>query len=55
MSAFVTALVGDVWNVSVVAVVVLTAAALAFTGHAGFTAFVIPLLTLAGVALLARR
>jgi hypothetical protein len=55
MKALVKTLVGDTWNVTVVAVVMLAEVAVVFGGHAGAAAFVIPPLTLAGVALLTRR
>jgi hypothetical protein len=55
MSAFVKTLIGDVWNVSVVAGLLLIAGALEFAGHAGVAAFVLPPLALAGVGWLAKR
>jgi hypothetical protein len=55
MRAFAKTLVGDVWNVSVVAVVILAEFALVRAGDTDISAFVIPPLTLAGVAWLARR
>ena len=55
MRVFVEALVGDVWNVSVVAVLMAVEIALVFTGHANAAVFTIPPLTLAGTAWLARR
>jgi hypothetical protein len=55
MNAFVKTLIGDAWNLSVVAGLVLTAAVICFIGHAGAAAFVMPPLTLAGVAWLARH
>ncbi|MGA3000354.1 MAG: hypothetical protein ABSE20_01380 [Acetobacteraceae bacterium] len=55
MKALVKTLVGDVWNVSVVATIVLGAVALVYSGRTEVVAFVIPPLTLAGVAWLARR
>jgi hypothetical protein len=55
MSAFVKTLFGDAWNLSVVAILLAVMAALSFTGRASAGAFVIPPLTLAGVALLARK
>jgi len=55
MNAFMKTLVGDARNVSVVAGIILIAAALVFSGHAGVIGFVIPPLTLAGVAWLARH
>jgi hypothetical protein len=55
MKALVKTLVGDAWNVAVVAAVMLAEVALVDTGRAGTAAFAIPLLTLAGVAWLTRR
>ena len=55
MSEFVKTLVGDARNLAVVAGLVVAAAALVLTGHAGATAYVLPPLTLAGVAWLARN
>lgn len=55
MRAFVKTLVGDVWNLSVVAVVVLVEVVLVRAGETDISAFAIPSLTLAGVAWLARR
>jgi hypothetical protein len=55
MRIFIEALVGDARNVAVVAAVMLVELALVFTGHAGAAVFVIPPLTLAGAAWLARR
>jgi hypothetical protein len=55
MRAFVKTLVGDVWNLSVVAVVILAEVVLVHAGEGDISAFVIPPLTLAGVAWLARR
>ena len=55
MRAFVKTLVGDAWNVSVVAAVMLAEATLVFGGHTDAAAFVIPPITLAGVAWLTRR
>jgi hypothetical protein len=55
MKALVKTLIGDAWNVSVVSFVLAVAAALVFTGQSEAAAFVIPPLTLAGVAWLARR
>jgi hypothetical protein len=55
MRAFVKTLVGDVWNLSVVAVVILAEVVLVHAGETDTSAFVIPPLTLAGVAWLARR
>jgi hypothetical protein len=55
VKALVKTLVGDVWNVSVVATIVLGAVALVYSGRTEVVAFVIPPLTLAGVAWLARR
>ena len=54
MRVFVEALVGDAWNVSVVAALMAVEIALVFTGHAGAAVFVIPPLTLAGAAWLAK-
>jgi hypothetical protein len=55
MKAFVKTLIGDARNVSVVTVVVLAEAALVYGGHTDAAAFVIPPLTLAGVAWLSGR
>jgi hypothetical protein len=55
MRAFVKTLVGDVWNLSVVAVVILAEVFLLHAGETDISAFVIPPLTLAGVAWLAGR
>jgi hypothetical protein len=55
MSAFVKTLFGDAWTLSVVAILVAVMTALSFAGHANAGAFVIPPLTLAGVAVLARK
>lgn len=55
MKAFIKTLVGDTWNVAVVAAIMLAEAALLWAGHADAAAFVIPPLTLAGVAWLTRR
>jgi hypothetical protein len=55
MSAFIKTVVGDTWNVSVVAAIMFSEIVLVFTGHAAAAAFVIPPLTLAGVAWLARH
>jgi hypothetical protein len=55
MRVFIEALVGDARNLSVVAAVILVELALVFIGHAGAAVFVIPPLTLAGAAWLARR
>lgn len=55
MSAFVKTVVGDAWNVTVVGAIMLAEVALVFTGHAAAAAFVIPPLTLAGVAWLVRH
>ena len=54
MRAFIKTLIGDVWNVSVVAVILLAEVGLIETGHTDVSAFAIPPLTLAGVAWLAR-
>ena len=53
MRAFIKTLVGDARNLSVVAAVMLAEAALVYAGHADAAAFVIPPITLAGVAWLA--
>jgi hypothetical protein len=55
MKAFVKTLIGDTWNVSVVAAIMLAEFALVWAGRADAAAFVIPPLTLAGVAWLTRR
>jgi hypothetical protein len=55
MNAFVKTLFGDAWNLSVVAILVAVMAALSFAGHAMIAALVIPPMTLAGVAVLARK
>ena len=55
MTEFIKTLVGDTWNLSVVAAIMLAEVALVFAGHAAAAAFVIPPVTLAGVAWLARR
>jgi hypothetical protein len=55
MKALMKTLIGDAWNVSVVSFVLAVAAALVLTGQGEAAAFVIPPLTLAGVAWLARR
>ncbi len=55
MSAFLKTVIGDTWNLSVVAAIMFFEVALVFTGHASAAAFVIPPLTLAGVAWLARH
>jgi hypothetical protein len=55
MKALVKTLVGDTWNVGVVAGVTLAEVALVYAGHAGAASFAIPFLTLAGVAWLSRR
>ena len=55
MKAFAKTLLGDAWNVSVVAAVMLAEVALVYGGHADAAAFVIPPLTLAGVAWLTKR
>jgi hypothetical protein len=54
MRVFIETLVGDARNVSVIAVLMLVEVALVFTGHAGAAVFVIPPLTLAGAAWLAK-
>ena len=54
MKALVKTLVGDTWNVSVVAALMLAEVILVYSGHVGAAAFAIPPLTLAGVAWLAR-
>jgi hypothetical protein len=55
MRAFVKTLVGDTWNLAVVGTLVVAEVALVYGGHADSAAFVIPPLTLAGVAWLARH
>ena len=55
MSAFLKTLIGDVWNLSVVAVILLAEAALIFSGNREAAAFAVPPLTLAGIIWLARR
>jgi len=55
MRAFVKTLVGDIWNVSVIAVILVAEISLIESGHADASPFVIPPLTLCGVAWLARR
>ena len=55
MSAFLKTLIGDAWNCTVVAVIILAEAALVFGGGLELAAFTIPPVTLAGVAWLARR
>jgi hypothetical protein len=55
MRAFLRILLGDAWNVGVVAVIVLAAFVLTASGHRQAAAWLIPALTLAGVALLTRR
>jgi hypothetical protein len=55
MKALITTLIGDVQNVSVVAIIVLVTLALIGTGNSAIAPFVIPPLTLAGIAWLARR
>jgi hypothetical protein len=55
MKALLKTLIGDVWNLSTVAVVVLAAVALIESGHADLAAFIIPPLALAGVGWLARH
>lgn len=55
MNAFVKTLVGDVWNISVVAVVMAVGVVLVASGNAAAAAFVVPPVTLAGIAWLARR
>lgn len=55
MRSFIEALVGDAWNLSVIAAIVAAEIALVATGHAAAAAFVIPPLTLFGAAWLARH
>ncbi len=55
MSAFLKVLLGDAWNVSVVAAIVLATVAMVWSGHPATAAFVIPPLTLGGVAVLTRH
>ena len=55
MKALFKTLIGDAWNLFTVAVIVLAAVAFTESGQADLAAFAIPPLTLAGVALLARR
>jgi hypothetical protein len=55
VSALLKTLVGDLWNVSVVAVIVLAEVVLVSVGAVGVAALLIPVLTLAGVAWLARH
>lgn len=55
MKALIRTLIGDVWNVSVVAVIVLATLALIGMGGSAIAPFVIPPLSLAGIAWLARR
>jgi hypothetical protein len=54
MRAFLKTLIGDVWNLSVVGVIVLAEVGFVQSGHADLSAFAVPPLTLAGVAWLAR-
>ena len=55
MKAFMKTLVGDSRNLTVVGCLVLAEVALVYAGHAGATAFVMPPLTLGGVAWLAKN
>lgn len=55
MRAFIGTLFGDVSNLSVVAVIMAVEVVLLVTGHAAAMAYVVPPVTLAGVAWLARR
>lgn len=55
MRAFIGTLVGDVANLSVVAVVMAVEVGLLVTGHVAAMAYVVPPVALAGVAWLARR
>lgn len=55
MSSFVKTLIGDRWNVAVVAGIVLVAYALAAAGQVDIEAYLVPIVTLAGVGYLARR
>jgi len=55
MKALVKTLIGDVANLSVVAVILFAAAALTWIGESAIAVYAIPLMTLAGVAWLARR
>lgn len=55
MKALIRTLIGDVWNVTVVAVIVLATLALIGMGQSALAPFVIPPLTLAGITWLARR
>lgn len=55
MRAFVKTLVGDAWNLAVVGILTVAEVALVFGGYVDAAAFVIPPLTLAGVAWLARH
>lgn len=55
MKAFVKTLIGDRWNASVVAAIVLAAYALIACGQAGIVPYLIPVATLAGVGFLVRH
>lgn len=55
MRAFVKTLVGDVANLSVVAVIIAVEAVLLIAGHAAAMAYIVPPVALAGVAWLATR
>ena len=55
MRAFIGTLVGDVANVSVVAGIMAVEVVLLITGHAAAMAYIVPPVTLAGVAWLARQ
>lgn len=55
MRAFVGTLFGDVANLAAVGVIMAAEVALLVTGHAAVMAYVVPPITLAGVAWLARR
>jgi hypothetical protein len=55
MNALLKTLVGDVWNLSTVAIILLATGGLVFAGHANAAALVVPPLTLAAVAWLAKR
>lgn len=55
MRAFFRILLGDAWNVAVVAVIVAVAIALTTAGYRDSAVYAIPVFTLGGVALLTRR
>lgn len=55
MKAFLKVLLGDAWNVSVVTVILLATVTMVWGGHSAVAAFVIPPLTLGGVAVLTRH